>query len=420
MSSRQANGFPVDCRQRTIPDVPRLVPGERQPAHPVQVHERKPRQRNRQHHVMHRDALHGISIPQEAGTTHPGVRTTDHRQRTTDNRQPTTDNRQPTTNNQQPPTNNQQPTTRYHVPVISLEPELQHLRDTLGDRATTLLVQRERREVFSLYPEIRLLAWGGAMLLATAAGIILKDNYQRIGPAGIGALVAAVAAICYVWVWRHRSDASIADDSVLLLGALLVSADAAFLESQFHWFGDHWQRQFLVVGIFHGLGAYLYRSRAVLSLSVVAVASWLGLEEQSWFHMKSNELSLRALGCFLVVMMWRKLNRREEFHTTLEHFAAQFALLVGFVRLFNDATRLEGCVITLVVAAAVIAWGFHTEGEAFVLYAIVYAVIAVDVLLVKQLDNDAGEFLVIVLSTIAAIVTLVALHTRFRRLRHES
>ena len=53
--------------------------------------------------------------------------------------------------------------------MLSFENELSQLRATLGDRVTDRLIARERREVFSIYPELRMAGWAGAMLVATAA-----------------------------------------------------------------------------------------------------------------------------------------------------------------------------------------------------------------------------------------------------------
>ena len=72
--------------------------------------------------------------------------------------------------------------------MLSYEPELEQLRPILGDGAANVLIARERREVFSIYPELRLASWGGVMLLATAAGIVLKNNLDRIGPLALAVL----------------------------------------------------------------------------------------------------------------------------------------------------------------------------------------------------------------------------------------
>src|SRR6185295_18258839 len=135
--------------------------------------------------------------------------------------------------------------------MLSLHPELESLRPLLGESVTDTLLAHERREVFSLQPELRILAWGGAMLLATAAGIVLKNNLDRIGPLVLALLMGLAAAACYVWVWWRRSRASLADDYVLLLGALLLSGDVAFIETQFHLLGSNWYRHYLLLAVVH-------------------------------------------------------------------------------------------------------------------------------------------------------------------------
>jgi hypothetical protein len=303
--------------------------------------------------------------------------------------------------------------------VLSFEPELERFRAVLpnADR----LIARERREVFSLYPELRLLSWGGALLVATAAGILLKNNLERIGPLALAAGVGIAAAACYIWAWLHRQRASIVDDYVLLLGALLLSADVGFLESQFHIFDRHWPRHLLLLALVHGAAAYRFGSRMVLSLSIAALAAWLGIDQRQFDGPGGAEptvLALRAFLCAALVVVWTLLDRRfrreRTFDRVFEHFAANLALWGGFVLLFEKWTRPIGTLVTLVVAAAVIVWGFRTRSEPFVLYAYVYAVIALDVLVIDLLNDSEAALFFLVISMIAAVAGLFVLHARFR------
>lgn len=306
--------------------------------------------------------------------------------------------------------------------MLSLTREIESLRDLLGESATGTLLARERREVFSVHPELRALAWAGAMLLATAAGILLKNNLERIGPVALAILIGAAAAACYVWAWTRRHRASLVDDYVLLLGALLVSADLGFIETQFHWFGDDWARHFLLLALIHGIGAYRFRSRTLLSLSIAALATWMGVERRQFdFFYVRNELdtALRAFTCAGLVLLWRWLHGRygkePAFARVFEHFAANLLLWGGLSLVFDAETRPAGTLVTVLVAAGVIAWGFRTRAEAFVLYGFVYAVIAVNVFVIEQIGDEALGLLFIVVSMIAAIGALIALHGKFRR-----
>jgi hypothetical protein len=303
--------------------------------------------------------------------------------------------------------------------MLSFEPELERLRPLLGETVTTTLISRQRREVFSVHPELRLCAWGGAMLLATAAGIVLKNNLDRIGPLALAALIGAAAIACYAFAWTRRKSPSLVDDYVLLLGALLVSADAAFIESQFHLFGAHWYRQFLVAGAIHGVTAYVFKSRALLSLSIVAIAAWMGVQQNGDFDLTNPEqLSLRLFGCVCIVAMWRVANRRPEFTQTFDQFGVNFLLLSTSVLMADDALRLRvACPLTILFAAGVIAWGMRERRESLVLYGFFYGLIAVDVLVIGLVQNENFTLLLVIVSIVAAIAGLFAIHSRFRELR---
>ncbi|MFL6246364.1 MAG: DUF2157 domain-containing protein [Thermoanaerobaculia bacterium] len=301
--------------------------------------------------------------------------------------------------------------------MLSYEPELEHLRPLLGDTTTDTLIARERHEVFSVHPELRILSWGGAMLLATAAGLLLKNNLERIGPLALALLIGTAAAGCYVFVWWRRSRASVVHDYVLLLGALLVSADVAFIESQFHLLGSAWHRHFLILAVVHGATAYLFRSRLVLSLSIVAVTAWLGVRETSYAN--ATDYAMRAFACAALLLMWRAAHLRfsdasRDFAPTLEHFTANVAFAGTIALMFEESMRVPGCLLALIVAATVIFWGVRTRRETFVLYAFLYAVIAVDVLFASIVDEEALIFFFVILSVIGAIVSLFAIHARMR------
>lgn len=325
--------------------------------------------------------------------------------------------------------------------MLSLEPELHALRPILGDARADALIARERREIFSLYPELRIAAWLGATLLAAAAGLVLRNNLERLGPLALAILIGVAAAACYAWSWFRRAKASgsvypersegssatqrdpslplgmnsnVVDDYVVLLGALLVSADVAFVESQFHLFDGAWKRHLLILAVVHAVAAYAYRSRMVLSLSIVALAAYIGFDRTS----SAKELAVPAFITAALLVAWREVDRRwrgHEFSRTFEHFAANIALFGGLTLLDRD--ELLGCAVTVALAALVIWWGFRTKHEPFVLYAVVYAVIAIDFLLIAQTSGEKPLLLVITLSFVAAVVALLALHARFKEVR---
>ena len=81
-----------------------------------------------------------------------------------------------------------------------------------------------RRETLSIDNEVRALAWAGVMLIATGTGIVIKNHLHDIGPLTIAIVIAIAAAGCYLSV-RTRFSRAALSEYVVLLGALLVSAD---------------------------------------------------------------------------------------------------------------------------------------------------------------------------------------------------
>ncbi|HEX2121555.1 MAG TPA: hypothetical protein VHL59_07930 [Thermoanaerobaculia bacterium] len=111
----------------------------------------------------------------------------------------------------------------------------------------------------------------------------------------------------------------------------------------------------------------------------------------------------------------RRPGEGSDFLRVFEHFAANLALWGGLLLISDGDTFEAGCIVTIVLAAAVIAWGFAQKSEPFVLYAFVYGVIAADALLIEWIEpNTIAVLLTLIVSMIAAVAGLVALHRRFR------
>lgn len=302
--------------------------------------------------------------------------------------------------------------------MISFENEIEASRDLIGAN-TDLLLARERREVFSLHPEIRFLAWAGASLIAAAAGVFIANNRERIGPVIIAILIGIAAAACYGFAWWRRDRESLINDYVLLLGALLLSADVGFIESQFHLFEQSWTRHFLILALIHGITAYKFDSRMVLTLSITALAAWFGVRTTADIIPDASATASHLFMAAGAVLIWTLLDRRfrasRTFDRTFEHFIANLALIGAMTLVFDNEYRMAGVVLALVVAGIVIAWGVRIDHEPFVLYAILYGVVAVDALIIDVLEDDALQILFVMFSVIAALVLLFVAHARFRR-----
>jgi hypothetical protein len=293
--------------------------------------------------------------------------------------------------------------------MLSLAPELEALRPRLGDPTVNHLLAKDRRQIFSVYPELRIAGWLGATMLAAAAGLLLKNNLDRIGPLALSIAIGLAALACYAWTWLRRERASVIDDYILLLGALLVSADVAFIESQYHLLGETWNRYLLLLlAIVHGAGAYVYNSRILVSLSASSLAGFFGFDKRIRFE------AVPAFELAGILLAWRALDGAlrpsTTFSRTLEHFAAN-AALIGGLSLMDDHLH-AGTLLTIAVAAAVIVWGFRVRHEPFVLYGFVYGLIAADWFFLETLS--VAEAFVLLVSMIVGVAGLLFLHAWFK------
>jgi hypothetical protein len=292
--------------------------------------------------------------------------------------------------------------------MLSLEDELA----TTGADAAALAA--ERRQVFSLFGELRAASYLAVALVTTGVGILIKNNADRIGPLTIVAALALAAAGCYAFALRRR-ERNIVADYVLLLGALLVSAAVGYAESQFHLLGANWARHFLFLALFHIATAYLADSRLVLTAGLAAVAGWFGAEMRLFDQ--TPHFGARALACAATVALFRLANRHKPFDATYEHFAANFAFVGALAWAFDRDMRWVGVAVALGLAALVVWRGLRGGGEAMVIYAIVYATIAFDTAVIDLFHDAALTFFYLLLSTPAAIVVLFVVYRRLQERR---
>ena len=166
-----------------------------------------------------------------------------------------------------------------------------------------------RGELVPIRVELKTLLYAGVLVAVGGVGKFVKDYHDRLGPVLIASAVGLAALACLVYAFRRSPDFSwgetvsphIAADYVLVLGALLVASDLAYVERQFRVLGDRWPYHFLVVAAAYFLLAYRFDSRAVLSLAVSAFAAWRGVSVTEAFG-RSGEaaagvLRANALAC---------------------------------------------------------------------------------------------------------------------------
>jgi uncharacterized membrane protein len=300
----------------------------------------------------------------------------------------------------------------------TLEPELRTLQaEGLVDGATAArLLAADRRDVFSVQPELRLAMYAGVLLVVGGVGMVLARNLDRIGPLAIALGLALAAIVCAVPALRAKlagRPLNVTADYLLLLGALLASADLAYVETQFKLLGPLWSWHLLWLAVAHALLAYTFRSTLVLAASLTSLAGWFGAGSTIGdvvLSYTSPEVGTRALACAAVIAAWRNVDLRvrpaSQFSGTFDHFAANLAF-VGAVAWCVDWPWLAaGLPLLGGLAFVSIRHAFDTGREAFLVYGVLYAALGFCVAVVPHV-NDFTAACALVLLVVCGSATAI-------------
>jgi len=311
--------------------------------------------------------------------------------------------------------------------VHTLEPELRtlHAEGVIDDATAARALARNCGQVFSLHAELRATLYAGVLLVMAGVGIVLARNLDRIGPLGIVLALALLAAACSLPAVRARRagrPVTVAGDYLLLLAALLVSADLAYAERQFTLLGPLWSWHLLLLAIFHAAVAYTFASTLVLAASLAALAGWFGVGgsfgDALFLSTSAPVLGVRALACAAVIAAWRSADRRARpdstFTDVFDHFAANLAFWGAIAWCAEWPWLAAGLPLLAVLAYASVRRGLDTGREMFLVYGVVYAAIGICAAALPRLHGTTPSLTFMLVVVCAAAATLWLLRRRLR------
>src|SRR3984957_9617668 len=283
----------------------------------------------------------------------------------------------------------------------------------------------ERGEIFSVFEEIRFALYGAVAAITAGVGLLVKQNLDRIGPLTLIVSLALVAAACYATAirsrWR-RAPRSIGGDYVLLLGALIVSADLGYTETQFHWLGDHWSWYLLILAAIHATTAYTLDSRLVLSVALTSLAAWFGLDAHigSLLQLEGviRNSGVEAMLCAGVILLWRLIHGRlqgaVQFIDVFEHFAANLAFWSALALCDSPDTRWMAVVALVAFPIVSVRPGLPPSQEAFVVYGIGYAALGLCIVEAQAIGETVIAVAMALGTVVAALILLWQFHQRLK------
>lgn len=307
----------------------------------------------------------------------------------------------------------------------TLEPELRalHAEGAIDDAAAARALARDRGQVFSLHAELRTALYAGVLLVMSGVGIILARNIERIGPLGIVLALALAAAACALPAVRAKRAGralTTAGEYLLLLAALLVSADLGYAERQFALLGPQWSWHLLLLALVHAAIAHAFASPLVLAASLTALAGWFGVSglPGEVLQQSALELGARALACAAVIAAWRHADRRarpdSRFGDVFDHFAVNLASWGAIAWCAEWPWLAAGLPVLAALTYASVRHGLRTGREVFLVYGTLYAAIGICTAVLQHIRGTTPSLAFVLIVVCVAASALWWLRRRLR------
>ena len=297
------------------------------------------------------------------------------------------------------------------------------------------LLRVARGELVSLRAELRVALYLGVTLIAGGAGLLVKENLDRIGPLTIAVGLGLAAAACLAWValkaprfsWGEVASPHLAFDYLLLLGALLAATDLAYVEYRFTPLGANWPWHLLFVALFYAALALRFDSRLVWSLALSSFAAWRGvsvrfLEREPWNWwgdpgVRANAI-LCGVGFALLGWLLKRYGRKAHFEPVAVHLG-WLLVLGGLADGASQSSRLAGpwlpfTLLLLAVGAALGALAFRLDRFWLFAMGAVATYWAVSRLAVEVIHGDRAVFAYFTVSAVGFVVLLLVAQRRMR------
>lgn len=290
------------------------------------------------------------------------------------------------------------------------------------------VAEAEQQRPFSLHWELRSMLYIGILMLSSGLGLLVYDNFDRIGH---GALLVAIAIACvgsFVFAWRYRPEWTIGQtksrsalgDYALILACLLFLTLEGYAQYAYNVFGERYGLVTLLPALLFLPLAYRFDHRGVLGMALTALVSWVGvtvrpleLYFKTNFFNQTTVFSAIALALVLLgvafLLDWKRI--KPHFTYTYLTFAGNLLLVALLGGLFNFGELRLWFAAGLAVACFVLDAYARREGFfVFLLMSVVYGYIGITYLFFHylRLTNDDIYYWYFIITGIAAVYYLMS------------
>ena len=280
----------------------------------------------------------------------------------------------------------------------------------LPSEQSAQILEFEQEKPLSLHWELRSLLYAGILLLSSGLGLLVYDNFDRVGHGALLAAIAVGCGVCFYFAWRHRPEwtrgqarasQSPFGDYALLLGCLLFLTLEGYAQYAYNVFGERYGLATLLPALLFLPLAYRFDHRGVLGMALTALISWVGVTVRPLeLYFKTNFFSqttvFSAIGLALLMiggaLMLEQRRVKPHFTETYLTIGGNLLLVALLGGLFNfEPLHLW---FTLGLAAACVAFDWYARRRKlflFLLMSSVYGYIGVTYLFFNYAQPVSSE-----------------------------
>ncbi|GAB3950269.1 hypothetical protein GCM10028805_27970 [Spirosoma harenae] len=268
----------------------------------------------------------------------------------------------------------------------------------------------EERKPFSIHWELRSMLYIGILLLSSGLGLLVYDNFDRIGH---GALLVMIALACvgsFYFAWRNRPDWKFSEaksrstfgDYALILACLLFLTLEGYAQYAYNVFGTRYGLVTLLPAALFLPLAYRFDHRGVLGMALTALISWVGvtvrpleLYFKTNFFDQDTVFSAIILALILITsaLLLEKRKIKPHFTYTYLTMAGNLLMVALLGGLFNfEGLRLWFAVGLAVACLALDQYARRDRSFFFLLMSTIYGYIGATYLFFHYLDLDDNAY----------------------------
>lgn len=310
-------------------------------------------------------------------------------------------------------------------------------RELINDKQYQYLESIRTNRIVSLYYELRLMLYLGIMLFTGGVGYFAYKNMGEIGHLVAIALLATGIALGFYFIQKFAKPYSNQEvivnhvyfDYILILVSLLIIAFFTYVQVYFNLVEQLLNLTSYITAALFIFMAYRYDNRALLSMSITALAAAVGISitpinwaTGDWFVSSNLYTTSIGLGIILAIagQVSQYRNVKKHFRFTYQNFGLLLYFIGCLSAIFGSHHELFYALLTLASAGIITYYTWVHKEFLFFVYANLAGYIAFTYLMFKALDGMDGDFTFFVYYfPVTCIAYIVFLFTKKSHFAHE-